>query len=575
MLGKKFTVSKIVWSAPVILIALLAFAFFQTNRSGLVAAKADAPLVASVEGGVVGSEVKPISVVLDSLPKVDPASIKPAQVPIRRGVSEAEYAARKQAALTRGITPSPFETPMGDPLVPGGQLLTPFPHLTFAGIGATGWSPSDMAIAVGHNYVVQVVNESIAVYSKTGVIQAGYPKSLQTFTGCGCSNSLFDPRAFFDWAQSRYVVLFARDNGAASSTFYVAASQTNDPRGAWWIYSFTYGAAGDFGDFPTLGYDHQGIYTCASTFNPGFSNNKCFLIPKITVYSGGGVVPYIVSGFSVGGTPVDAIQPVKTMEYDKPRVEFMVNSFNIAFGGGQCSTGCSGVVVWAIANPFGFLAGGPSPVFSGTVVGTSTYILSPNATAPGCANCVDSNDTRISFQPTYHAGSIYAAVVTGVGSPAHPGIRWWEIGASLNDNGDGHCTGAYSNLCPTLNGGTLRQEGLYWYSGGDAYFPAIQPDDQNNIIMTFAYSNSTYVPGAVNTGRRVDMPLNTFHDTGMFIATGSGSVTGNIRWGDYFATALDMNYRPWRMWSAGMINAGTNSWATVLNSASYYWPQYP
>lgn len=289
MSGKKFQVERIMWGVPVVLIALLAFAFFQNNRSGPVAAKADAPLLASVGSGGPATVGKPMSVVLNDVPQADLSKVTPSTVSIHYGVSTQEYAARKQAALTHGLN-LPADTAMPDPTVRGaGQLLTPGLHTNFPGISATGWSPSDMALAVGHNYAVQVVNESIAVYSKTGVLQAGFPKTLQAFTGCGCGNSIFDPRAYFDWAESRYVVLFARDNGAASSTFYIAATQTNNPLGAWWIYQFTYGGADEFGDYPTLGYDNQGIYTCGNTFSistGGYVNNKCFLIPKIPLYSG-------------------------------------------------------------------------------------------------------------------------------------------------------------------------------------------------------------------------------------------------------------------------------------------------
>lgn len=580
-------------SILVIVSTLLSMTVFQSVGLAPVtgAAIASGPITADPGSGRVAAVGAPTNVVLSDLPQAPAASANPSAVPLRVGVSASDYAARKQQALTRGLAPLPGEvgmsapalnggvTPLAGPVAIGPDVVspnTPTVRYNFAGIPGTGWSPSDMALAVGPTYVLQVVNESIAIYSKTGVLQAGYPKTLQAFSGCGCSNSLFDPRAYYDWYSGRYVVEFARDNGSsASSSFYIAASSTGDPRGAWHIYQLTYGGTNDFGDFPTLGFDRQGIYTCFSTFSNstgGFVSNKCFLIPSAKVYAGAAFSYWFQFGFSAGGVAVDSIQPVKTKDTDQPRVEYMVNSFNILSGGGQCATGCSGVVVWAISNPFGFTAGGPSPVFSGVVVPTASYILPPGANAPGCANCVDTNDTRISGQPVYHAGSIWAAIDTGVGtSPAHPGIRWWEIGTVLDDNG-GACTGAYVNYCPKITSGYLKQQGLYYYSDttSGAWFPVIQPDGENNVVMVFAYSTSSTLPSVVYATRRINYTLNTFHDSGVYLVVGSGSVTHGIRWGDYFATSDDNSLRPNRLWIAGQVNSGTNNWATRIGEEDFY-----
>lgn len=556
--------------AVVILTLSLSITFGKSASSNLV--KADASIDASIEDGNTASIGDAQTVVLDQLPQAEPSTqLQPQEVRPHTGVSAEELLALKQQASSQGVTP--INEPLSAPeMSTEGTPLTPGAFANFAGLSEAGWIPSDMALAVGQNYVVQVVNESIAVYTKAGVIQAGYPKSLQTFLCGGCGNSVFDPRAFYDWQNGRYVVIADQDNGtSASSTFYVAASQTNNPLGAWWIYPLTYGGVDDFGDFPTLGFDSEGIYTCESTFSNStgyFVNNKCFIIPKASVYAGAAFSYYWFSGFNVGGTLVDSIQPVKTVETNKPRAEFMVNSFNILSGGGQCYLGCSGVVVWAISNPFAFQRGGPAPTVSGWVVPTSTYVLPPDADAPGCPGCVATNDTRISAQPTYNAGSIWTAVVTGVGSPAVPGILWWEIGVSLDDNGGG-CTGKWLNYCPVLNNAYLKQQGLYWYSGSAAYFPAIQPDAENNVMMTMAYSNSTTPPSVVYSGRRIDQTLNTFHDGGVYLVVGTGSMNTWNRWGDYFATGIDETAKPWRMWIAGQVNTGLNFWGTRIGEIDY------
>jgi hypothetical protein len=90
--------------------------------------------------------------------------------------------------------------------------------------------------------------------------------------------------------------------------------------------------------------------------------------------------------------------------FDNPRAEFMVNSFNINFGGGQCFFGCTGEVVWAVSNQFGFLSGGPAPEFTGQVLGTNLkYFESLGAHQPGANFSIDAGDTRISGMVNYIA----------------------------------------------------------------------------------------------------------------------------------------------------------------------------
>src|SRR5260370_35362003 len=87
----------------------------------------------------------------------------------------------------------------------------------------------------------------------------------------------------------------------------------------------------------------------------------------------------------------------------------MVAYENIAFGGGACSSGCSAVVVIAIANPLG------TPIFSGAAVATNTYSLPPSAGQPGSI-FVDTGDVRITGEVTYAAGWRFFSLNTNGGT---------------------------------------------------------------------------------------------------------------------------------------------------------------
>lgn len=540
-------------------------------------AKAQDPLSGTLSAGQGASSSAALyrSVVLDKIatePQAPDAQLAGTltTVPFRSGLSQDQLNALKQR-ITPKNAPAIAAPAAEAPRAVGGEAQTPGASANFNGLtNLNALSPADMALAVGSTYVLQATNSSIAIYSKSGVVEPGYPKSLKSFLGLS-SGFLFDPRALYDSVKKRFIVVIDRSMGSTkTSKFYVAVSQTSDPRGAWWIYVFNYGGADDFGDFPMLGQDSQGIYVCFNTFSNStgsFVNSKCFLLPKAGMYAGLGISYWWQFGFNVSGTMLDTLQPVNSNGL--PRAEFMVNSFNINFGGGQCFSGCSGLVVWAISNPFGFASGGPSPQFTGYILGTSTYYLPPNADAPGCSGCVSTNDPRISGTPVYNAGSIFAGLNTRVynGVQNVSGIQWFEITPYLNDNGDGTtCTGSFTNKCAWITGASLKQEGWHYYGGtGSAYYGTLHPDRENNIIMAFNYSASDRLPQTAWVGRRVTQTPNSFHDGGFYLNLGSGSVTTTIRWGDYTATAGDGN----KIWFSGMYNFSTNNWKTRIGASAY------
>ena len=69
-----------------------------------------------------------------------------------------------------------------------------------------------------------------------------------------------------------------------------------------------------------------------------------------------------------------------------PRAGLLVNSFNLNFGGGQCVTGCNGLVIWSVSNAL-WVSGTPGVQVTGVVIPTAnTYFLPPNALRnPGAA----------------------------------------------------------------------------------------------------------------------------------------------------------------------------------------------
>jgi hypothetical protein len=509
-----------------------------------------------------------IEVNMSEVPEGTPRIVLPPPEP-RGGISKEEYDARKaQAAKGLGLAPGGYKgaapaNPIGRE-VPG---ATP----VFAGQSEQGGiAPADMALAVSPLYVVQLVNESIAVYNKNGVIQSGFPKPLSTFFSSN-TGDIGDVRAFYDWKVGRFVVLA---DDFTAGVIHLASSATNNPLGAWHQYTFSPWGAADCRasgsacpDFPQLGYDDTTIYVGINFFPAsGGVSDWMLLLPKTKIYSGAGFGYNLWSNLSWGGVLVDTVHPsVPLAGSEHPRAGIAVNSFNINFGGGQCVSACNGLVFWAFSNNLQ-ASGSPGPELSAVGVGTANnYSLPASANEPSCPGCIDTGDVRISGTPTYHGGMISASLNTN-GSDAHSHVLWFQARVFLNDN-DARCTGAFTNTCPQITGAQLLNEDCYFCGGqgaaGSTFFGALAPNIGGDLTMIFNYAdNNTFVETAY-TSRRATQAQNTMHDNGLILCGGASAAVG--RWGDYEANVGDLTSpNQDYTWFSGMNAIGGGAWGTCI-----------
>jgi hypothetical protein len=269
-------------------------------------------------------------------------------------------------------------------------------------------------------------------------------------------------------------------------------------------------------------------------------------------------------GQSAGGVLTDTIQPVETIAGGVgPQAEFLVQTFNIRSGGGQCVNGCSGVVLWAFSNPLSQQGAGQS--LTGVVLGTNGYSLPPSAPNPGGGN-VETLDTRISGTPAYENGQIWFSVNTNVNNGAQntPGILFGELQGMLND-GAGACT-----LCTTVSvASRVVQQGYYFYGGnGAAWYGTLAPDSEGNVFMVFNFSGLGFNPSSAYVSRRVTFQLGAMHDSGLFLVA-STHIASNSRWGDYSATSFT-GFANNTVWVAAEHSCTDNGdWCTALGSLRY------
>jgi hypothetical protein len=248
---------------------------------------------------------------------------------------------------------------------------------------------------------------------------------------------------------------------------------------------------------------------------------------------------------------------------DKPGTVLFVNSFNIDWGGGQCRSGCNGLVLWSISDPFG------SSALSGVVIGTAhNYYFPPGADEPNgtggvCSGCVDTDDVRITGQVKYNAGTLWGSLNTGISSSTEAGPIWFEVHPILGTNGNITAAEERQEDCFVCNG---------WASNGSAYYADLQPDPEGNVVMVFEYSTDTVYPSVAYTSRRVTYGDSLMDGDGYFLQEG-GAFYGQGRWGDYTATAPDLTIANLpSMWFAGQYANGSGNWGTSIGAARYVLP---
>ena len=165
-----------------------------------------------------------------------------------------------------------------------------------------------------------------------------------------------------------------------------------------------------------------------------------------------------------------------------------------------------------------------------------SFIVSPPADEPGCTQCVDASDLRISATPIERNRIVYAAWETGTGTTGlTPGIEWAQFSA---DVGHGHSD---------------AQSGYYTSPSGAAVtYPALMPGDRGQLTMVFERMS-----GSINPETRViakSGDASQFSGDGRLLKAGEAAYRPGLcgssalpvcRWGDYSAASFDGANRIW------------------------------
>jgi hypothetical protein len=433
-----------------------------------------------------------------------------------------------------------------------------------------GCQPPDMALASGPSFVLQAVNTSIEIYNTKGVPVVG-PVNSQVFFGipnptpAGCDPAgpfTSDPRAFYDMNTGLFWVAFLQVEGAPGfgiapncdfvTKYWIA--NLSMKTGIEHVYSFDMSlGTTNAADYTQFGFNKDVIAFSGNMFDSiagTYSYAESGFANKAAMQNGLPVTANFVADYTVGGVVLDTVQPVETITTPvlDPGVEYLVSSFNIfgdPFGDDCFFTACHGFSIWAY-NP-------ATNTISGVFADSNPYVTPPNADQPGCSQCVETIDTRITGTPVYSVGSgnglisfsLDTAIQNGAASTV-PGIFWGQ-------------------LQPALTGGSVFAAGIYQSSylafAGDqaASFGAMMQDKNGRLVMVFDTMSASLNPSIMYTGRAKGDPLGSLRSPHFLI---KGTVTTfDSRWGDFEAASYD-GFSTNHIWVASQYSIG--DWATFI-----------
>jgi hypothetical protein len=171
--------------------------------------------------------------------------------------AKAEQALRNSAAPMAPTLPPRVAAPLAPtPLL---ETLTSFPAMGLeqqvADMGrGQVTDPANTQVGVSPNQVVEVVNANMSVWTKSGARVDTQDLGLLFSLPSGFA--IADPNILYDTVSGRWFLSFSAFNAAYDSRVYVAASQTSDATGTWYIYTLAV-KAGVLMDQPLLGNGDQ------------------------------------------------------------------------------------------------------------------------------------------------------------------------------------------------------------------------------------------------------------------------------------------------------------------------------
>ena len=398
--------------------------------------------------------------------------------------------------------------------------VPPLPiRANWAGQSASGFRPFDPSGAVGPNHYVQMINSTtFKVYNKTsGVVLL--TATLGNLWSPATANA-GDPIVLYDKAADRW---FLAQFGSANQ-IYIAISQSNDPTGSYYAYTYT---SPQFPDYLKFSVWSDGYYM---TSNQG--TQKVFSFNRAELLAGTPGARSIYVNFNPPNAGFFAPLPGDAADGTLPPTGTPCPIFSYSDNG--WGTGYSDAVNiyqmsvnWVPTTPTASITLSgilPTAAFDGSYNANWDDCPQPNTTQK-----LDGIGGVCMYRAQFKSWTGYNTVVLNWGiksSSTQRSIKWCELRQNQ-----------------TTNTWSIYQEGIYRPdTTATRWMGSIAMDNNGSIGLSYLKSNSTSIfPGIYYTGRRSCDPLGTLPVIETIVIAGTGSQTGTNRVGDYSHTTLDMD----------------------------------
>ncbi|HAH56774.1 MAG: T9SS type A sorting domain-containing protein [Lentimicrobium sp.] len=451
-------------------------------------------------------------------------------------ITEAEWALMTGKAEAKLLNPKlrlryfPYEStalPKGEDAVwqkSQGNTRIPLEDPTVNFQGQTSpYFPPDCNGAAGPGHYMQTINTTYAIYSKSGELLAGPTNMNQLFgsvPGANCNDG--DPIVLYDEMADRWLAAEFSLCGSPDRML-VAVSQTNDPTGAWYQYSFNMSGMPDYEKF---GIWPDGYYMATNT-----SNGTDIYVFQREIMLTGGTNPKMVSFDNPWRpTSIDGFMMVPPLDNDGPAAPAGAPGLFIAFNDDAIAGGTDQLWIYELDvdwntpsnSTFNRVQQIDVAAFDSNFGNNWNNIKQPNTSQK-----LDAIPQVVMNAPQYRNFGDYQTIVcchtVDVDATNHAGIRWYELRKTSGD-------------------WTVRQQGTYAPDEHSRWMGSIVMNGQNEIALGYSISSSTEYPGIRYTGQSREEYAQA---SGIMdiaegnIWSGTNSQTGANRWGDYSLMSVD------------------------------------
>ena len=434
------------------------------------------------------------------------------------------------------------------------------PMLNFEGIdNVNGGFPADPNGDVSEDYYMQTVNNSFAVWDKSGNMLYGPVdnKSLwAALPGPWHSIKWFDPVFKFDHLSDRWVIS-SMSVDFEQELFYemVAVSETDDPLGTYNCYVFQFD---DINDYPKLAVWHDGYYITYNMWentNPfSYSYSLVTVVDRDAMLSGDSVITIIefqVPDPDVRFFPMAADLRGDSIPYDSPCYIATVGNPD------DLNPWYLSLDIYEFNTDWDVPANSSFNQISQFDIGDIEPIIDygPGAPQPINEKNVVTIPLKMMYPLTYRKFDEHESMVCCLtiwdGNTHY--LKWFELRKDSSD-------------------WNVYQEGNYSPDSSHRYQPSISINGNGDIAMGYTVSDEETFPSIRMTGRREDDTLGvmTYEELELFTGLNYTNTYHDIfdqnRWGDYASMMVDPSNDS-TFWFTNMYpksQTGVGNWGTRI-----------